>query len=413
MRRSLKINLAAMAVTIAGIGSAQAQGQMRFQAMDTNHDGQISFGEWRGSEAAFRQQDWNGDGVLSGDEVRPGAKRQTSWNQDWNRDGIVDQQDTLIAQRFRNYDNNGDGRVSASEWTGNRALFQRLDTNRDGYLSMSEYTNNGGFNADSQGGPAFTFTNLDRNHDGWLTRNEWNMGAAEFNRLDVNRDNRISNYEFQTSSTGNFARDNEQSDQQTEQRFLAIDRNRDGWITRAESGMNNAEFNRLDTNNDNRLSRFEFETAASSDAYSPSSSASYSPNPNSSPVNDRFSAADRNGDGWLTRSEWRGTEATFTLLDTNRDNRLSRDEYDATVATNQPQSNRSAAWRSGYDRGIQEGRQAGREDYTNGHGWDLEGQTELEQADSGYNQQVGSRSDYQAGYRAGFRNAYREGFNTH
>jgi Ca2+-binding EF-hand superfamily protein len=408
MRRPLKISLAVMAFSLAGISSIQAQGQMRFQAMDTNHDGKISFKEWRGTEAAFRQQDWNGDGVLSGDEVRPGAKRQTSWNQDWNRDGIVDQQDTLIAQRFRNYDNNGDSRVSASEWTGNRALFQRLDTNRDGYLSMTEYTNNGGFNADSQGGPAFTFANLDRNHDGWLTRNEWKMSAAEFNRLDTNRDNRISNYEFQTSSTGTYGRANEQSDQQTEQRFLAVDRNRDGWVTRAESGMSTAEFNRLDTNNDNRLSRFEFDTAAS-DPYSPG----YSPAPSSAPVNDRFTAADRNGDGWLTRSEWGGTETTFTLLDTNRDNRLSRDEYDATVATNQPQANRSQAWRSGYERGVQEGRDAGRGDYVQGHGWDLEGQTELERADSGYNQQMGSLSDYQAGYRAGFRNAYREGFNAH
>jgi Ca2+-binding EF-hand superfamily protein len=400
MRRSLKISLAAMAFTIAGASQTQAQSQMRFSAMDTNNDGQVSFREWRGSEAAFRQQDWNGDGVLSGDEVRPGAKRQTSWNQDWNRDGIVDQQDTLIAQRFRNYDYDGDSRVSATEWSGNRALFRRLDANRDGYLSMTEYTNNGGFNSDNQGGPAFNFGNLDRNRDGWLTRNEWNMGAAEFNRLDANRDNRISNYEFQTAATAN-PRDTEQSDQQTEQRFLGVDRNRDGWVTRAESGMSTAEFNRLDTNSDNRLSRFEFDTGGA-----------YAQDTYSSSVNDKFSVADRNSDGWLTRSEWRGTETTFTLLDSNRDNRLSRDEYDATVATNQPQANRSQAWRAGYDRGIQEGSQAGREDYSNGHGWDLEGQTELEQADSGYSSQVGSRTDYQAGYRSGFRNAYRDGFKT-
>ena len=37
--------------------------------MDRNGDGAISRSEWRGSESEFRRQDWNNDGVLSGDEV--------------------------------------------------------------------------------------------------------------------------------------------------------------------------------------------------------------------------------------------------------------------------------------------------------------------------------------------------------
>ena len=122
---------------------------------------------------------------------------------------------------------------------------------------------------------------------------------------------------------------------------------------------------------------------------------------------DRFAAVDNNHDGWLTRSEWRGSEAGFTRLDSNRDNRLSRSEYDAETTS---EITRSAAWRTGYDRGIQEGRAAGREDFTRRQGWDLEGQRELERADSGYTPQVGSLSDYQAGYREGFRRGYREGF---
>jgi hypothetical protein len=89
---------------------------------------------------------------------------------------------------------------------------------------------------------------------------------------------------------------------------------------------------------------------------------------------------------------------------------LSRIEYDAVVETPVNTPARGAAWRSGYDRGIQEGRAAGRADKVAGRGWDLDGQRELERADSGYNPQVGSLNDYQAGYREGFRNAYREGF---
>lgn len=99
----------------------------------------------------------------------------------------------------------------------------------------------------------------------------------------------------------------------------------------------------------------------------------------------------------------------FDSFDANDDNRISRQEFEK-FATSGPPEQRSAAWRTGYDRGIQEGRAAGREDFTRHQGWDLEGQRELEQADSGYTPQIGILSDYQAGYREGFRSAYRSGF---
>ena len=308
------------------------QAQMRHQGMDRNNDGQITRAEWRGNDQSFRNQDWNGDGVLSGEEVRPGGRRQT-WNQDWNRDGRVDSQDAQIAQRFRGYDMNNDNRVAVSEWPGEQRLFARLDTNRDRLLSIEEYTTGAGFRLDAQGGPANRFSNIDANRDGWVTRNEWNMGSADFNRLDVNRDNRISRFEFEDDTPSYQAQ------------FANVDTNRDGWIARSEWRMGAAEFDRIDINNDNRISRFEFENVTSS---------------NDDPSN--------------------------------------------------PSASRSAAWRTGYDRGISEGRVAGREDFTRNQGWDLEGQRELVSADSGYTPQVGSLSDYQAGYREGFRNAYRAGF---
>ena len=383
MRLPLQIALAAAVLA----GATTAHAQMRFRGMDANNDGIITRSEWRGNDRSFRNQDWNGDGILSGDEVQTGARRQANWSQDWNRDGRVDNLDAQIAQRFRGYDMNTDNRVARSEWPGDARLFTRLDTNRDGYLSMQEYTQGGGFTLDAQGGPSFRFPNIDANNDGWIGRNEWNMGSADFNRLDLNRDNRISRFEFENNTAA--SQDNTYSPAQ----FNAFDVNRDGWLTRPESRMTRVEFDRFDTNRDNRISRFEFENVAT--AADPSS------------YYDRFAAVDLNHDGWLVRSEWRGTEAGFSRLDRNRDNRLSRTEYDAEVTND---TTRSAAWRTGYDRGIREGRAAGREDYTRKQGWDLEGQRELEQADSGYTPQVGTLSDYQAGYREGFRNAYRAGF---
>ena len=69
---------------------------------------------------------------------------------------------------------------------------------------------------------------------------------------------------------------------------------------------------------------------------------------------------------------------------------------------------RAPAISAGYERGQQDGVQAGREDKP--RGWDLDGQRELETADAGYQPAAGARADYQAGYRAGFRLGYHEGF---
>ena len=110
--------------------------------------------------------------------------------------------------------------------------------------------------------------------------------------------------------------------------------------------------------------------------------------------------------GSISLAEWHWSRASFDSRDTNQDSRLSRAEFDRSAS----QPDRSAAYRTGYDRGMTEGRAAGREDHDRNQGWDLEGQRELEGADSGYEARMGSRADYQAGYREAFRIGYREGF---
>jgi hypothetical protein len=55
---------------------------IRFSGMDQNGDGVITRAEWRGSEQAFRANDWNDDGILSGEEVRPGGRRRAQPSSD-------------------------------------------------------------------------------------------------------------------------------------------------------------------------------------------------------------------------------------------------------------------------------------------------------------------------------------------
>ena len=73
--RSSIIGAALVALALPAGVSAQWVARMRFQGMDTNRDGVITRQEWRGNARAFNNNDWNGDGILSGDEVRPGAQR--------------------------------------------------------------------------------------------------------------------------------------------------------------------------------------------------------------------------------------------------------------------------------------------------------------------------------------------------
>jgi hypothetical protein len=49
--------------------------RMRFRNMDRNGNGVIERNEWNGSRGSFDVHDWNNDGVLSGAEVEPGARR--------------------------------------------------------------------------------------------------------------------------------------------------------------------------------------------------------------------------------------------------------------------------------------------------------------------------------------------------
>jgi len=107
-------------------------GNMRFQGMDRNRDGRISRSEWRGNDVSFENHDWNGDGILSGDEVRPGGGNAV-WDDD--RD---DRDDGRWEDRFGRFDRNDDGYLSEAEWPGDLRTFDRIDLNNDGLLSLRE-----------------------------------------------------------------------------------------------------------------------------------------------------------------------------------------------------------------------------------------------------------------------------------
>ncbi len=133
----------------------------------------------------------------------------------------------------------------------------------------------------------------------------------------------------------------------------------------------------------------------------------------------RFDDMDLNRDGVITRDEWRGNDRDFRADDLNHDGVLSRTELSnarrraedqsAVVTPTSREAGTSRAFEAGRQRGQEEGRQAGQDDRYRRH-WDLDGQQELESADSGYRSDVGPLEEFQAGYREAFMTAYRTAF---
>ena len=156
----------------------------RFQNLDVNRDGVVSRSEWRGGANSFRIRDWNSDGVLSGDEVRMGANPP---------DNSLEARDFSMTgeDRFSYLDVNNNGVVTENEWDGTLDNFDRLDRNRDGRLSRAEL---------GSVRPATTFRTLDTNGDGRLTMSEWPWSRRTFIQQDADSDGVINRNEYRAGA---------------------------------------------------------------------------------------------------------------------------------------------------------------------------------------------------------------------
>ena len=251
----MALPLAAGDAAAQGRGRGQGRENIRFQGMDRNGDGVITHEEWRGSAQSFRVHDWNHDGQLSGDEVRPGAQRNVNRDEyDYNAER-AGEFDDWTPEGFVYLDHNRDGRLSREEWHYDVESFVRADRNRDNVLTRDEFL--GGDNIDLDRNDRFEY--LDANNNGRVERGEWHGDTSTFERLDRNNDGWISRYEMRGQNQG--AADRAESDL-----FASLDYNHDNRISQDEWHWSRRSFLQQDTNRDGSVSRDEFSDPNSPEA---------------------------------------------------------------------------------------------------------------------------------------------------
>lgn len=281
MRRLTTIGATAFSTFIlAGLVSAQGVRDQRFDHRDGNRDGYLTLGEYAGHPGNFRALDRDGDNRLSRDEfVRRGGANvvrelpdefayldldgdgrldRAEWYEqsvafermDRNRDGWISREEQRNLpgaddrqQAFYGLDADGDGALERREWRGQAVAFQRADTSGDGVVSLREYL---AMPREIDPRDAM-FERLDRNRDRALSRAEWRTEAGAFYEADRNDDGVVSLREFQDRRLDG-----------ADDRFHALDRNRDGYLSRGEWNGSGVAFTIRDRNRDGRVSRNEF-----------------------------------------------------------------------------------------------------------------------------------------------------------
>ena len=152
--------------------------------------------------------------------------------------------------RFQQYDTNRDGVISRSEWRGGANAFRVRDWNGDGVLSgdevrMGAYPPDNSLEArDYSLSTDERFSYLDVNNDGRVSENEWDGSLATFDRFDRNRDGWLTRAEIDTTRPSSP--------------FRTIDANGDGRITMTEWPWSRRTFIQQDRDSNGSISRQEY-----------------------------------------------------------------------------------------------------------------------------------------------------------
>lgn len=242
----------------------------------------------------FQRMDRNKDGKISGDEM-PDRMREGLARVDENGDGAVDREEfEKIAQRMRlaatnpryaqfqrtfmELDKNKDRKLTLDEVPGDRKerfskMLEKLDDDGDGAIELPQFiqammkiqgqsvaNQPQARNRQPQVGGGFAvFRALDKNRDGKLSKDEVDGATESLRKLDRNGNGSVEPQELAVNNAGRPGqRPSAGFAEQMLKRINAADRNSDGKISRDEAPERLANmFDRMDSNSDGYLDESE------------------------------------------------------------------------------------------------------------------------------------------------------------
>lgn len=199
-------------------------------------------------------------------------------------------------------------------------LFERWDKDNDGRITIAEL-------------PARMkehISTLDTNKDGVLTREEFDKGREQLRarrekQFDKNGDGKVTEEERREVMRAHVV-----------ERFVEQDKNHDGYLVESEIGTPQwAHMKAADSNSDSKISLDELKVAFDEGKLRPPPRGGKGPHAKLTEAEmkghaqQRFTADDKNKDGFLTESEIPGRWAHLVAADANQDKRLTSDELTA------------------------------------------------------------------------------------
>jgi len=291
-------------------------GPRRFRGLDRNGDGVVARAEWRGNDRSFANHDWNGDGILDGNEVIPAGHRTRVARVE--RFGFLERF-VPLPQRFVAPVPIEVATVNVMEPVGFVALPSlaslslpmeetRMETvfRTQGFGPIDVVVNRVSFTPVDRVLVTDRFVFLDSNRDRYVTYDEWAGPRPLFHTLDINRDRYLAPSELVISRP--IVRDVTLVDRDRYVAFQLLDVDDDGVIAPWEWTGDMDVFFLLDYDGDGILGQSEYLGLV-----------------RTRPVPVRYIAngsLDLDGNGYVDRCEWVGDPYRFVSLDRNHDGRL-------------------------------------------------------------------------------------------